>query len=46
LVVSWTDGWFRGQTELALWENRATLRFKGEFTLAAIDNNLFSRPSL
>jgi hypothetical protein len=36
---------FRGQTELALWENRTTLRFKGEFALPAIDNDLFSRPS-
>jgi hypothetical protein len=27
-------------------KNRTTLRFKDEFTLAAIDNNLFSGPSL
>ena len=37
---------FREQTELALWESRTTLRFKGEFVLTAIDNDLFSRPRL
>jgi hypothetical protein len=46
--VSWTEvSWkFRGQTELALWENRTTLRVKGEFALTAIDNDLLSGPSL
>ncbi len=37
---------FRGQTELALWENRTTLRVKGELALTAIDNDLLSGPSL
>jgi hypothetical protein len=37
--ISWT-------TELALWENRTTLRVKGEFALTAIDNDLLSGPSL
>jgi hypothetical protein len=29
---------FRGQTGPAHWENRTTLRFKGELALTAIDN--------
>jgi hypothetical protein len=37
---------FVEQTELAPWENRTTLGFKGELALTAINNNLFSRPSL
>jgi 1,4-alpha-glucan branching enzyme len=40
------DGEFRGQTDLTLWANRTSLRFKGEFALAAIGNDLFSGSSL
>ncbi len=41
LGVSW--GFVDGAGTLG---NRTTLRFKGEFALTAIDNDLFSRPSL
>jgi hypothetical protein len=49
-LIAWgvwgVSGEFRGQTGLALWENRTTLRFKGELALTAIDNDFFPRPSL
>ena len=32
----------RGQAELALWENRTTLRVEGEFALTTIDHDLLS----
>jgi hypothetical protein len=45
--VSWRfRGRFRGQTDLTLWANRTSLRFKGEFALATIGNYLFPGPSL
>ena len=37
---------FRGPDGAGTLGNRTTLRFKGEFGLTAIDNDLFSRPSL
>ncbi len=50
------NGWrfilveFRGnfvdRPELEFWENRTTLRVKGEFALTAIDNDFLSGPSL
>jgi hypothetical protein len=42
--VSWTEvSWTDGTGTLG---NKTTLRFKGEFGLTAIHNDLFSRPSL
>lgn len=35
-----------GQTDLTVWANGTSLKFKGEFALAAIGNDLFSGPSL
>jgi hypothetical protein len=35
---------FRGQAGAGTLRNRTTLRFKGEFALTAIENDLFSRP--
>jgi hypothetical protein len=37
---------FRGQTDLTLWGTRIWLRFKGEFALATIGNDLYSGSSL
>jgi hypothetical protein len=39
-------GEFRGQTERALWQTGSALRFKSDFALTAINNDLLPGPRL